>query len=318
VLFDLDAHELRAADPERYLELSRVVSGEVMAEVFGEWRRSGSRCGGGLVLWLRDLQAGAGWGVIDHRGVPKPAYHQLARALAPVAVWTIDEGLGGIVAHVANDRPEPLSASLRVALYRGGELCVEQASAPVALGAHSGGAWNVESVIGHFVDAAWAYRFGPPAQDAIVVSLEHEHERTSEHEHEHERTSEHEHEGEHRHELDGARVISQAVRFPAKRPLERESPEQLGLAVRYSALSAAGVRLVLSSRRLAYGVRIDAPGFVASDDGFFIEPGGVRTVTLRPCEEAADPEKLRVRALNMRGALELTLPEPASGAQASP
>ena len=47
-----------AADPERYLELSRAVSGEVMAEVFGEWRRAGSACGGGLVLWLRDLRPG--------------------------------------------------------------------------------------------------------------------------------------------------------------------------------------------------------------------------------------------------------------------
>ena len=89
-----------------------------MAEVFGEWRRAGSPCGGGLVLWLRDLVAGAGWGVVDHRGAPKVAYHHLRRALAPAAVWTTDEGLGGVVAHVANDGPEPLDARLRVALYR--------------------------------------------------------------------------------------------------------------------------------------------------------------------------------------------------------
>ena len=34
---------------------------------------------------------------------PKVAYHHLRRALAPVAVWTTDEGLGGIDVHVAND-----------------------------------------------------------------------------------------------------------------------------------------------------------------------------------------------------------------------
>ena len=118
LLFDLDPVELRRVDHARYLELSRAVSGEVMAEVFGEWRRAGSPCGGGLVLWLRDLVAGAGWGLLDHRGEPKVAYHHLRRALAPAAVWTTDEGLGGVVAHVANDGPEPLDAHLRVALYR--------------------------------------------------------------------------------------------------------------------------------------------------------------------------------------------------------
>ncbi len=104
-LFGVDPAELRSVEPHRYLELSRAVSGEVMAEVFGEWRRAGSPCGGGIVLWLRDLVPGAGWGLFDHRGVPKVAYHHLRRALAPVALWTTDEGLGGIVVHVANDRP---------------------------------------------------------------------------------------------------------------------------------------------------------------------------------------------------------------------
>ena len=42
--------------------------GEVMAEVFGEWRRAGSVCGGGIVLWSRDLVPGAGWGILDEQG----------------------------------------------------------------------------------------------------------------------------------------------------------------------------------------------------------------------------------------------------------
>src|SRR4051794_36941279 len=79
---DVRAHYLRLLfgaerDDERYLELSRFVSGEVMAEVFGEWRRGASPCGGGLILWLRALMPGAGWGVLDHAGNPKVAYHYL-------------------------------------------------------------------------------------------------------------------------------------------------------------------------------------------------------------------------------------------------
>lgn len=307
-LFAVDPDELREREPARYLELARATTGEAMAEVFGEWRRAGSPCGGGLVLWLRDLLPGSGWGVIDCRGVPKLAYHHLRRALAPVAVWTVDEGLGGVVAHVANDTPRPLRASLRVALYRG-ELCVEQALAPVALGPHSQGEWNVESVIGHFVDASWAYRFGAPAQDAIVVSLERAAarapaapaaERASVD------TSP---------PADAAAAdrwpICQTVRFPAGRPSAPETPEQLGLTVETSAAQAdGGVRVEVGSRRLAYGVRIDAPGYVPGDDGFFVEPGGTRTVMLSPTGPESSLARATIGALNMEGRLALAAEVP--------
>ena len=57
LLFGVDPAELAAGRPRALSELSRAVTGEVMAEVFGEWRRAASPCGGGLVLWLRDLRA---------------------------------------------------------------------------------------------------------------------------------------------------------------------------------------------------------------------------------------------------------------------
>ncbi len=288
VLFDVDPGALRETDPEHYLELARAATGEVMAEVFGEWRRSGSPCGGGLVLWLRDLLPGAGWGVIDHRGVPKIAYHHLKRALAPVAVWTVDEGLGGVVAHVANDGPLPLAASLRVALYRDHELLVGEAARAIELGPHGQGEWNVETIIGRFVDASWAYRFGPPAQDAIVVSLERDAGPETR-----------------------PRSICQAIRFPAGRALERESPARLGLAAETTPLADGVLQLDLGSRRLAYGVRIDAPGFLPSDDGFFIEPGGTHSLILRPTGGPHAPDHGRLSALNMRGHLELPLRETA-------
>jgi beta-mannosidase len=273
-LFDADGAELRAADPERYLELSRALTGELLAEAYGEWRRQGSRCGGALILWLRDLLPGAGWGVLDSRGRPKLAYHHLKRALAPIAVWTVAEQLGGIVAHVANDRPAPLRAILRVALYRDHEHLVEQARTPVELAAHASGEWNVEEIVGHFVDVGWSYRFGPPAQDTVVVSLER---------------------GE-----DAAAIVGQSFRFPVGRPLAREDPRRLGLRAHARALADGNVELSVRSARLAYGVHLHAPGLAPDDDGFSIEPGGVRTVTLRP--HGLDP----ARAVEIRaGSVEL-------------
>ena len=280
-IFALDPVELRRVDHGRYLELSRAVSGEVMAEVFGEWRRAGSPCGGGLVLWLRDLVAGAGWGVVDHRGGPKVAYHHLRRALAPAAVWTVDEGLGGVVAHVANDGPEPLAARLRVALYRDAELPVGTGEASLRLAPHGSWEGNVEAVIGHFADVSWAYRFGPPAQDVIVASLERDGDPA------------------------GA-LLSQAFRFPAGRPRTVESAERLGLSADVRPCGDGMLRLTVRSRRLAYGVRIHAHGFVPDDDAFSVEPGGSRLVDLRP--GSADARfGGELSAINLAGRLPISL-----------
>jgi beta-mannosidase len=276
LLFDLDPVALRSTDPGRYLELSRAVTGEVMSEVFGEWRRERSPCGGGLVLWLTDLMPGAGWGVLDHRGEPKACFHHLRRALAPAAVWSTDEGLGGIVAHVANDWPVPLTATLRVALYRDLELLVEEARCELSLPAHAGCASGVEELLGRFVDVSWAYRFGPPAQDLVVLSLE-------------------------RHGGEGAALVSQSFRLPAGRPTVREPADRLGLRATVRQSGEGIVRLSISSRRLAYGVRVHVPGFVPADDAFSIEPAHERELELLPVGDVPERVSGSISALNLAG-----------------
>ena len=284
LLFDVDPAELRRVDHERYLELSRAVTGEVMAEVFGEWRRAASPCGGGLVLWLRDLMPGAGWGVIDHRGEPKAAYGHLSRALAPVATWTTNEGLNGVHAHVANDGPTALAVRLRVALYRDFEQRTDGVEELVELAPHSVRHWDVEALLGHFVDASWAYRFGPPQHDLVVVSLE-------------------------RDEHEDPTLISQSVRFPAGRPTMRESADRLGLLASACQLDDGTVRLSVKARRLAYGVRIHAPGFVPDDNAFSVEPGGARVVPLRAREAGAAFSGAALTALNLEGRLRVATTE---------
>jgi beta-mannosidase len=274
LLYDVEPVALRSVDHERYLALSRHLTGEVMAEVFGEWRREASPCRGALVLWLTDLLPGAGWGLLDSAHRPKVAYSYLRRVLAPLAVWSTDEGLGGIVAHVANDRPEPLQATLRIAMYRDHELPVEEVRAEVALAPHSGCSENVEELLGRFVDASWSYRFGPPAQDLIALSLE-------------------------RSAPDGAELLSQSFRFPAGRPLGQEPADRLGCSAISHGL-ADEARLIVSSRRFLYGVRVCVPGYAPDDDAFSVEPGHSREVVLRQVGEAgAHPGHLT--ALNLTG-----------------
>jgi beta-mannosidase len=285
LVFGVDPGAIRRYDHDRYLELSRAVTGEVMAHVFGEWRRAGSPSGGGLILWLRDLVAGAGYGVLDHRGRPKTAYHHLRRILAPTSVWLVDEGIGGVVVHVANDGPAPLTARLRIALYTELELPVGEAVETLEVPPHTTVERNVEGMLGRFVDAAWAYRFGPPAQDAIVASLERVAGSAP------------------RDEASGAagELLAQAFHFPAGRPLVQERAERLGLAATASTGADGSLRLEISTRRLAYGVRIHVTGHAASDDAFSVEPGGTRIVTLRPVASDATGGGGWLSALNLRG-----------------
>ena len=239
VLHDVDP---AALERERYLELGRATTGEVMAEVLGEWRRSASTCGGGLILWLRDLVPGSGWGIVQADGAPKVCWHHVRRAMAPVAVWTSDEGMNGIDLHVANDTADPVEATLHLALYAAAGNVVAEAEEAVALPPHGGLVRSAEGLLGRFVDVGYAYRFGPPQHEAVVATLRR-----------------------------GDELLSQSFRFPAGRPERRD----VGLTA-----EVEGDLVRLHTEQLAYGVRIRVAGRLPEDDGFSLAPGAERTVRL--------------------------------------
>jgi hypothetical protein len=100
-------------------------------------------------------------------------------------------------------------------------------------------------------------------------------------------------------------LLSEAFRFPAGRPTEREPVEHLGLAATAQP-GEAGVRLTIATRRLAYGVRVQAPGYVADDDAFSIEPGGERRLLLRPATTDAAFTGATITALNLASPVRVT------------
>jgi len=276
LLYSVTPAALRQADPKRYWELSRAVSGEVMAEVFGEWRRPTSTCRGGIVLWSADLEPGAGWGILDSQGQPKSAWWFLKRALAPVTVWTTDEGLNGVDIHVANDRPEPLAAWLRMALYRLGEHKVAEADLALTIAPHTTSTFGLEQILGRFADAACAYRFGPPGHDLIVASL-------------------------HRRRDDIP--FAQSFRFPAGRTTQKNSIADAGITAEPKLLANGAVEILLRSLRFVWGARVAAPGFEADEAWFGIEPGVQRRLVLTPLHGASLPQNVVLTALNLGGPL---------------
>lgn len=169
---DVREHYLReihgpdAGDAERAR-----VSGELMAAVFGEWRRPASPCGGGIVLWLRDLAPGPGWGLLDHTGRPKPCAAVLAPVLGPVATWLVDEGTSGLDVHVANDRPEEVAGDLSVRLVAADGSVVEDATVPVSVPSHGHLARGVDQLLGRWTDANHALGLGAPAHQRVEVEL---------------------------------------------------------------------------------------------------------------------------------------------------
>ncbi|MEO8052974.1 MAG: glycoside hydrolase family 2 protein, partial [Acidobacteriota bacterium] len=280
LLYSADPLALRCSDTARYWELSRMVSGEVMAEVFGEWRRPASPCGGGIILWSADLEPGAGWGILDSEGRPKAAYWFLKRALAPCTVWTTDEGLNGVDIHLANDRSAPLDAWLRVALYQAGERPVAESEFAVTIPQHRALTLGVEQILGRFVDAACAYRFGPSGHDVIAVSL---------------------------HRERGDLPFAQSFRFPTGRTTQRIPISDLGMAAECRVLSDGTIETLLSSRRFAWGVRVSAPGFMPDDAYFGIEPGRKRRILLIPLQSGEAPANLSVTAFNAEGRIPAAL-----------
>jgi beta-mannosidase len=172
-LYGVDARALRRSDPQRYLDLSRRITGDVMARAFGEWRRPGSSCGGALVLMLRDFWPGAGWGLLDDRGVPKPCWHALKEALQPVALLVTDEGMNGLYAHVLNETPNALRCVLQLRATRGG-VQVAQGRRDLDLPARGATSVACASMLDHFMDLNWSHRFGPPPCDVVSCVLQDE------------------------------------------------------------------------------------------------------------------------------------------------
>jgi beta-mannosidase len=253
-LFGVDAAALRARDRERYYALGRVGIGEVMLRTFAEWRRPGSSCRGGLVWFARDFSYGAGWGIVDASGRAKSVYWYLKRALAPVALLGIDEGLNGFWLYAVNDSPDRIEAELCLGLYRDGCPSGTPVSTTITVPGRSTCSVHADGLFDEFRDTTNAYRFEPRGHDVIAATL--------------------------RHPASGD-VLASTHCFPYGLPAERQS----GLTLAAHATPVPGGHaVVLEANRFAYAVVVESPGHVPDDNYLNLEPGQPRTVILRAAE----------------------------------
>lgn len=251
-IFHCNARTVRYADTERYLALARVVPGELMERTIGVWRSEDSVCHGALLWFLRDLQPGSGWGVLDSAGRPKAPYWSMKRACAPLAIWFTDEGLNGLRINVRNDQPKALAAQLRVRLIRSDGIEIGIAGSELRLDPSSGKALNVDALLGRFLDTTYSYRFGPCEHAITVAELI---------------------------DTDGA-IITTAHHLPAG--LGHEVREDIALRAFARLRGDGSYNLHIESHELALFVSISVKGYLPTDNYFHIPPRGKRNLILRP------------------------------------
>ncbi|MEK7695016.1 MAG: glycoside hydrolase family 2 protein [Pseudomonadota bacterium] len=257
-LFDVDPPRLRYEQPERYLALSRAVVAEIMTEVFGEWRRAGSTCQGGLVWQLQDLVPGAGWGIVDARARPKSAWHALRQVWQPLQVILTDEGLNGLHAHVINESATPRTVCLTLRCLRDGEAVAARAEQTLTLAPRETRRLGAAEMFDHFFDFTYAYRFGPPAHDVVIATL---------------------------HTMDEDNGL---LNQPPGSPLSQSVylPERRAAALREPGLQASVARegdqwwLTVGTRRFARWVHIVDHALQPEADWFHLGPGETRRIRL--------------------------------------
>jgi beta-mannosidase len=251
LLFRTDPQRLRAVDHDRYLALGRLATAEVMAASFAEWRRPGSSCNGALVLMLRDLWAGAGWGVVDDAGAPKACWYALKRVLQPLMLTITDEGVNGLFVHVVNETAQPQTLEVELAAWRDGDVQVAAGSRAITVAARGSHSLAAVGLLDHFMDLGNAYAFGPPACDAVVATL---------------RVPNRDH-------------LARTFHFPVGLP---PAPEvDVGLEADVVAVAEGALTLRVRTRRLAVGVWFDVAALVPDDEHFHLPPNGEALVTLR-------------------------------------
>ncbi|KQU07901.1 hypothetical protein ASG56_06865 [Rhodococcus sp. Leaf7] len=265
-LFGVEPSLVRRDDPERYLDLGRAAVCEAVTHTMGYWRRPDSECGGALVLTLRDLEPGAGWGFTDSDGGPKAPWFALARAAAPTTVLVSDEGMDGLRLDVLHDGAEPFSGTLTVRAYLRTGVVAAEGSRAIELDAHSAVATTADGVVGRFTDMTHAHRFGARTFDSVGVELAGD---------------------------DGVVTETVVLTESGLLPLQNS----VGLSAVATANDDGRWTLTVSCTDTAQYVCVDVDGFRPSDSWFHLAPGTSRALTLLPHATATTPRG-HVRAVN--------------------
>ncbi len=268
-LFGVDPVTLRSRNMSAYLRLGRVTTGEMMAQAFSEWRSDHSRCGGALVWFYKDLWPAAGWGIVDSTGLPKPAYYALKRVWNARQLTMTDEGLNGLHLHLTNETETACTGFLEVQLLREPNIVIAKEQIPITVPPRSRQCLSADEILGRFYDVSYAYRFGPPQHDVVAATWFDERQQ----------------------------VMSEAFHFIHRR--EPTPLRSVTVEVSARAVGPGEYQIELSSDSLLQFVRLQAPGYLPSDNYFHLLPQRTKTVLFRSQGNVPSAFHAEFEALNL-------------------
>ena len=249
LLYDVDPLELKAKEPERYLDLSRAAVAEVIEATIGEWRRPRSSCAGALLWFWKDLWASSGWGVLDWTGAPKSPWWAMRRAFRPIQIVLSDEGVNGLHVHCINEADTPFVGRIALRCFRDGATLIMNADRDVEIAPRGSISLRDCDLWGAFFDTAYAYRFGTPSHEATGATLL---------------------------DVDGV-ALAEAWHFPVGRAAAMFDPTISVEVFRDN----KGYALRLESDRIAQSVKIEDARLTPDDNWFHLAPGVSKIVRFR-------------------------------------
>jgi beta-mannosidase len=279
-VFDVDPLQMRWSDTPRYLQLGRVVTGEIMAQTFAEWRSGHSKNRGGLIWFFKDLWPAAGWGIVDSLGRPKAAYYYLRRIWSNRQITLTDEGLDGLHLHAINETPEPFRGSVEVTLLKDQHIVVARKHTSLELPPRGQSTLSADAILGAFYDVTYAYRFGPANHDVVIATL-----------------------------FDREQQVrSEAFHFVL--PREPAFLPDVKLETQVTG-GDDGYRVNLRTNRFLHGVSLHADGFLPDDNYFHLPPARAKTIHFRPFRTKHAGFHGYLEALNLKTGVKFSAPDTA-------
>jgi beta-mannosidase len=275
--FGVDPVQLRCFDMVRYLQLSRVVTGEMMAQVYAEWRSAYSHNHGALVWFFKDLWPAAGWGIVDSLGIPKAAYYYLRHSWQNRQVTITDEGLDGLHLHIINETTQPLNGSVELLLLKDAHIVTARQEVPCQLLPRSRQTLESDAMLDRFYDVSYAYRFGPAKHDVVVATLYD----------------------------DKHQAISDAYHFMHQR--EPIMLSECNLEINTELIDKGRYQVTLRTDRFLQSVSFDVEGFLPDDNYFHLCPSREKRVLFTPFKDCKGALKGYVEALNLRNPVKIAV-----------
>ena len=272
LLFKIDPVDLRFQDIARYLQLSKVVPGEVMKRVFSEWRKQSNPCSGALVWFFKDFWPAASFGIIDSEGIPKAVWYDLKRVWANQALLITDEGLDGLEIQLVNETQKPLKGILGLELFTNQKTRTGNAVEAVEIPRRGSLTFQADSLLGYFSDVTVSYQFGPPKYDVVWSYLKCP---------------------------ETNRIISESFYFPIGLNLPYQDLESIQLSASF--INEKEVVLILVCPHFLQSVHFSSPGFTCDDNYFHLAPDQVKTIKFVSTKEKIRQQfKVEFSAINLR------------------